>query len=142
MAGEVEEDGLRNFLRKLRHAAREERETFRRRNAVRRALEEAGALTEETARLVDESSDPAVLEDLARPLRAARAADSVAGASPDFEWRVALPSGRTGSATTLRFLRKVVPDTLDTRPCGGLRSSSMGTSEQPGATAGRCVAYL
>lgn len=62
-------------FRKLRQAAREERETSRRRQSVRRALELAGALTEDLGKLLDDASDPAVLEDIARPVRAAKAAE-------------------------------------------------------------------
>jgi uncharacterized protein len=63
-------------FRKLRQAAREEREMSRRRQSVRRALEQAGALTDDVARIVDETSDAALLDDIARPLRAAKAAAS------------------------------------------------------------------
>jgi uncharacterized protein len=66
-------------FRKLRQAAREEREMARRRQAVRRALEQAGVLTDDVARVVDETSDSALLDDIARPLRAAKTA-TAAGA--------------------------------------------------------------
>jgi uncharacterized protein len=69
-------------FRKLRQAAREERELARRRQSVRRALEQSGGLTEGAAKLIDESNDPAVLEDFARPLRAAKAAESSADGKP------------------------------------------------------------
>jgi uncharacterized protein len=62
-------------FRKLRQAAREERELARRRQSVRRLLEQAGALTDDVAKVVDETTDAALLEDVARPLRAAKAAD-------------------------------------------------------------------
>src|SRR5262245_24954894 len=60
-------------FRKLRQAAREEHELSRRKSSVRRLLEQAGALTEDVAKVVDETADAALLEDVARPLRAARA---------------------------------------------------------------------
>jgi protein Tex len=63
-------------FRKLRQAAREEHELSRRRQGVRRLLEQAGALTEDVAKVVEETADAALLEDVARPLRAAKAADA------------------------------------------------------------------
>jgi protein Tex len=60
-------------FRKLRQAAREERELSRRRQSLRRALEEQGVLTEELAALLEDAGDPAVLDDIARPLRTAKA---------------------------------------------------------------------
>lgn len=62
-------------FRKLRQAAREEHELSRRRQSVRRLLEQAGALTDEVAKVIDETADAALLEDVARPLRAAKAAE-------------------------------------------------------------------
>jgi uncharacterized protein len=71
-------------FRKMRQAAREEREIARRRQSVRRALEQAGTLTDDLSKVVLETNDVALLDDIARPLRAAKAAAaSAAGAPPE-----------------------------------------------------------
>ena len=54
-------------FRKLRHGLREEREILRRRQSAHRALEQAGVLTEDLARAVEETRGGGLLEDLARP---------------------------------------------------------------------------
>ncbi len=86
-------------FRKLRQAAREEREIARRRQSVRRALEAAGALTDEAARVVEETTDVAMLDDIARPLRAPKSA-SPADAPVDDPMRSVAKVALAGESTT------------------------------------------